>query len=192
VLDRRRRGSHSRRPSLARVTYLVITLATLLLVSPMLGWAEDEGVEIKATFIVQIAKFVEWPAGSFESESTPIRVGVLGTSSLYNELRDQLRGAQANGRGFELRYMDDVERAGEVHILVVTNEGRVSLRQTARALRGMPVLSIGPTFEFAESGGILGVEIYQGKVAFEVNNRAARKAELRISSRVLKLASNVY
>lgn len=168
-----------------------LAICLIALIQPSAGLADD-GAEIKASFIMQIAKFVEWPEGAFEAEASPIRVGVLGTSSIYNSLRTELRGAQANGRGFELRYLDSVDKASGVHIIVVTAEGRKSVRQTARALRGMPVLSFGPSFQFAESGGIFGIEIYHGKVAFEVNNRAAKRAELRISSRVLKLASSVY
>jgi len=75
---------------------------------------------------------------------------------------------------------------------VLTERGRSVERQTARALEALPVLSIGPSFRFAEYGGSIGMELYRGKIAFDVNHSAVRDQGLRISSRVLKLATTVH
>jgi hypothetical protein len=171
---------------------MAVTLAISIFPAVAVSATDDEGAELKAVFITRIARFVEWPEGSFESPSSPIRVGVLGASQIYNALHDSLRGASANGRPFELRYLDSLDKASDVHIVVLTDKGRADQRKAARTLRETPVLAIGPSFFFAESGGIMGLEIYDGKVAFEVNNQAAKDADLRISSRVLKLATTVY
>lgn len=172
---------------------LASMLAILLMVLPTAAAAMDaDEAGLKAAFIAKIARFVEWPEGSFDSDSAPIRVGVIGHTPFFNVLRDTLAEASAGGRSFELRHLGGLDEASGQHIVVLTETGRAELRSAARALRDMPVLSVGLDFEFAKEGGTIGIELYKGKIAFDANHAAARRSGLRISSRVLKLATNVY
>ena len=153
--------------------------------------AEDVA-DLQAAFISKVALFVKWPDGSFASDDAPIRVGILGQDRNQGALKRVLATAKTRGRGYEVQPVSNIEQAGQYHILVVNERRARNLRKIARDLRGKSVLSIARSFPFAEDGGILGIEMYKGKVAFEVNNRAAQTANLKISSRLLRLATTVY
>jgi hypothetical protein len=169
-----------------------ITLLALLFTAGTSLAGEKESAALKAQFITRIARFVEWPEGTFKNESSPIKVGVLGRSAMLDALRNEAATARVGKRPFAIVTLKHVDDASKVHIVVVANSNERILGRTARALRGTGTLSFGPSFTFAESGGTLGMEIYRGKVAFEINSSAAEDEKLRISSKVLKLATAVY
>jgi hypothetical protein len=172
-----------------RALIALVLLAILPLSTSQAGSAKGE---LEAQFVSRIARYVDWPEGSFNGEDDPIRVGGLGEDAFVEGLVSQLAQSSAGTRGFETIKLTGIEDAETVHIIVVAKSGKSALRKIARELKGKAVLSIAPSFTFAEDGGILGMEVYRGKVAFEVNTRSARAADLRISSRVLRLASTVY
>jgi hypothetical protein len=168
--------------------------ATLLLASvtaPTPAGASEAG-ELQAAFISKVALFVKWPEGAFASADAPIRVGILGADHHDDALTRVLAEATTRGRSYEVQPVASVEEARQYHILIVNETRSQDLRKIARDLSGASVLSIARSFPFAESGGIVGIEMYRGKVAFEVNNRAAQEANLKISSRLLRLATTVY
>jgi hypothetical protein len=152
--------------------------------------AGDAVLEVK--FISMLPRFIVWPEGAFDSKAAPIRVGILGEDPFGGRLSKVLANASAHGRRYEVKSIASVEDASGLHILILTETRRSSLRKLARRLKGESVFTIARSFPFAEDGGILGMKIYRGKVAFEVNNRTARKSHLKISSKLLRLASNVY
>ena len=174
---------------------LAAMLATALLVASITAPATAGAGEVEnlqATFISKVALFVKWPEGAFASADAPIRVGILGEARHDDALTRVLTEAKTRGRSYEVQPVISVEEARQYHILIVNETRSRDLRRIARDLNGASVLSIARSFPFAESGGILGIEMHRGKVAFEVNNRAAQEANLKISSRLLRLATTVY
>lgn len=176
-------------------TWLVVALAAMAagLLAPTSAAGRGSGKpELKAEFIAKIVRFVEWPEGSFETDTAPVRVGVFGDDSFGEELKKALASSQLDGRPFRIEHLSGLDDTSGLHIVVVTHRGRGAQRSAVRVLEDLPILSIGLSFRFAEYGGTIGMKPYQGKIAFDVNNAAAHKAGLRISSRVLKLATTVY
>jgi hypothetical protein len=184
---------HSHRATAGVVARVAAPIASLLLLlMPVDAALADEASELRAVFIAKIVHFVEWPEGAFETDTDPIRVGVVGDLPYFDALDRVLATAESSGRSFVVRRLPGLEQASLAHIVIVADESRGAQRRAARALESMPVLSIGPSFRFAEYGGTIGMELYQGKIAFDVNHSAARRAGLRISSKVLRLATTVY
>ena len=175
-----------RRPAMVAAAVLLTSFTAL---APA---AADDVAQLQAEFISKLAFFVKWPDESFASADAPIRVGVLGEDRHGETLARVLEKAKTRGRGYQVQPVASTEEARQYHILIVNETRARDLRRIARDLKGMSVLSIARSFPFVEGGGILGMEMYKGKVAFEINNRSARKANLKISSRLLRLATTVY
>ena len=171
---------------------LVVTLAVALLaLASAQASAVSEDSALQAEFIARAVRFVEWPEGAFESEKSAIRVAILGDAVEAREIGEALAGATSNGRRYVVRQVSQLEQASGAHILIVGEQGNAQ-RRIARQVRSEPLLSISLSFDFAEYGGVLGMEMYKGKVAFAVNHGTARDVDLKISSQLLRLASNVY
>jgi hypothetical protein len=170
---------------LALLLCLLLTAST----APATASSDDE---IQVKFISKLVIFVEWPEGAFETEEEPIVVGVLGGNPYGAALDSILGSAQARGRSFEIKHLTDVSQAESVHVLLLGERSKSALRSLASALRGVGVVSIAQSWSYAENGGTIGIEMHKGKVAFEVNNRTAKRSGLKLSSRLLQIATTVY
>ncbi len=144
--------------------------------------------QIKAAFLYNFAKFVEWPATALRGQGAPIIVAVLGEDPFGADLEQILDGKTAGGRQLVIRRFKGVRDLGLCHILFVSSSERERLREILRALQNSTVLTVGETEGFAGLGGIINFILEENRVRFEINIDAADRARLKISSKLLKLA----
>lgn len=146
---------------------------------------------IKAGFIYNFAKFVEWPSTSFAQPDSPIVIGILGTDP-FGGIIDRIVGdKKIGGRGFvvkRLKWAKDFKDLKDCNILFVSSSEKEHMDDVIRMLRWLPILTIGETPGFAERGGIIRFTLEDNRVRLEANVEAARQANLTISSRLLTLA----
>jgi len=146
---------------------------------------------IKAGFIFNFAKFVEWPQTTFAQPDSPIVIGILGTDP-FGAIIDQIvQDKKIGGRGFvvkRLKWGADPKDLKECKILFVGASERMHIDELVQIVRGLPILTVGETPGFAERGGVIRLVLEDNKVRFEVNVDAAHQAGLTISSRLLTLA----
>jgi hypothetical protein len=146
---------------------------------------------IKAGFIYNFAKFVEWPATTFSQPDSPIVIGILGTDPFGAIIDRIVEDKKIGGRGFivkRLKWSKDLKELKECKIVFVSSSEKGHLDDFVQALKGLPILTVGETPGFAERGGIIRFTLEDNKVRFEVNVEAAHQADLTISSRLLTLA----
>ena len=143
--------------------------------------------EVKAAFIHNFTKFIDWSRDSFESETSPIRIGILGKGPIDNPLM-KLNGRKVQKRYLEVSRVNNLNNANEYHIIFInrSEEGRV--RSILRTLKNTGILTIGDTPGFAEKCGVVNFYLKSGKVRFEINLEAAQRENLQISSKLLRLA----
>jgi YfiR/HmsC-like len=147
--------------------------------------------QVKAAFLFNFAKFVEWPSNSFSDASAPFRICVLGPDPFGQELRDITNEKTVNGRKLEVDHVVDLQNARSCHILFITSSRKMSMKQIVEGLRGASVLTVGDTRGFAEQGGMINFVVENDQVQFEVSRRAAEQAGLKISSKLLSVAKLV-
>lgn len=158
------------------------------------GDADSSEYLIKAGFIFNFAKFVEWPSTAFAQPDSPIVIGVLGTDPFGNVIDRIVEDKKIGARGFVVkrfkwgRDSKDLKDLRECKILFVSSSERSHIDEILQAVKGWPVLTVGETPGFAERGGIVRFTVEDNRVRFEVNVEAARQVELNISSRMLTLA----
>lgn len=136
---------------------------------------------VKAAFLYNFVKFVEWPAAA---SAAPLSICVAGRNPFGNFLDNLIRGEVVNGRRLETRVILEPDPDCDV---VFVPEGAATSAYL-RAVRGRPTLTIGEGGGFIAQGGIARFYIDGGNVRFEINPGAADQAGLRISSRLLQLA----
>ena len=180
---------------LRRLTILIVLLGmTLNITSPadaQSGDADSSEYLIKAGFIYNFAKFVEWPSAAFSQADSPIVIGILGTDPFGNVLDRIVEDKKIGPRGFVVRrykWGKDVKDLKDCKILFVSSSERAHIDEILQSVKGFPILTVGETPGFAERGGVIRFTLEDNRVRFEVNVDAAHQADLNISSRLLTLA----
>jgi YfiR/HmsC-like len=186
-----KQGKHKIR----KVAALALCLGLLAVACPIRAQSPDGSASseylIKAGFIYNFAKLMEWPAPTFAQPTSPIVIGVLGTDPFQGMLDEVLRGKQVNGREFVVKHLKWGDDLRSCNILFVSSSERAHFDDLFRLIKGWPMLTIGDTPGFAERGGIINFVLEDNKVRFEIDVNAARQANISISSRLLALAKIV-
>lgn len=156
------------------------------------GQAETSSSEnsLKAAFIFNFAKFVEWPESAFKGK-TEFCIATLGRSLLSRELAT-LSGKSVNGRNIVFRQIRSPEEAVNCQILFISRSELARLAGILDSLRMVPVLTVSDYGDFCTKGGMLSLVVERGKIVFDVNIRETQRAGLKPSSQVLKLARKIY
>ena len=158
------------------------------------SWARGKDFneyQVKAAFLYNFAKFVEWPAQSFKGPDDPIAICVVGQNPFGSMLEDTVKGKRLEGRAFVVRTVADVQQAGGCHILFVSSSEREHLQSILASIKTTGILTVGETAGFAKDGGIINFKLDGGMVRFEINIDAAAKEGLQIRSNLLSLAQIV-
>jgi len=147
--------------------------------------------QVKAAFLYNFAKFVEWPASRFPSAAAPLKICVFGQNPFGEGLREITREKMVNGRKIEVSDVADVQQAKNCHVLFIAWPGRAQMRQILESLHGAGILTVGDSKSFIEQGGMINFVLENERVQFEVNPKAADQAGLKISSKLLSVAKSV-
>jgi hypothetical protein len=176
---------HKRHIIASIVGYLLLGLARL-------ASAGESGTpseyQLKAAFMFNFTKFVEWPAGSFTDTEMPFKIGVIGDDPFGGELEAIVQGKKMGSRAFLVKQLKTLAEIKTCHILFISQSERKRLSDIIRAANAGSVLTVSELDRFMQSGGMIRFVMEGNKVRFEINDDAARKAGLRISSKLLNLA----
>ncbi len=145
---------------------------------------------IKAAFLYNFAKFVEWPSEAFEDNDSTLILGVFGDDPFGAALQS-LRGKTVRGRRLTIKRFDSLLDLDQCHILFITASGQQQQQEALESLQGSNVLTVGEMQRFAQMGGIINFVIRKNKLRFEINLNAGKRAGLVISSQLLKPADSV-
>src|SRR6202790_2674826 len=127
---------------------------------------------IKAGFIYNFAKFVEWPSATFAQPDSPIVIGVLGTDPFGNVLDRIVEDKKIGPRGFVVKrykWGKDLKDLKDCKILFVSASERAHIDEVLQSVKGLPILTVGETPGFAERGGVIRFTLEDNRGRFEVN-----------------------
>jgi hypothetical protein len=144
--------------------------------------------QIKAAFLFNFIKFVEWPPHVASATNSPLIIAVIGQDPFGRDLESVIEGKRINDRPLLVRRFPPDASPGFSHILFVSASERRRIGEICRALEDAPTLIVGDGIEgFCQSGGMLNFVMEGKKVRFETNSRAAERHGLKMSSKLLRL-----
>jgi YfiR/HmsC-like len=147
--------------------------------------------QVKAAFLFNFVKFIEWPAEAFGDDGAPLVIGVIGQDPFGSRLDQTVSGKSANGRQLLVRRFKRGEDVRACHVLFISSSEGMHLSQIIASLRGAAVLTVGDMDQFIERGGDINFITEANKMRFEINAAVAMQAHLKISSKLLALAKAV-
>ena len=183
------------RPSLlsavkiAQSMFFLFTLAVFA--SERLAWAQSDSpseYQVKAAFLYNFAKFVEWPLDAFPDPNSPIIFGIVGDDPFDGELNAMISEKSLSGRRFVVRRFRRGEDLRHCHVLFISASEKKFLKLILVSVRGSSILTVADADGFTRQGGMIGFVLEENRVRFEINPLAAERSQLKISSRLLALA----
>lgn len=182
-----------RSPWKAGIFKALIVLAAWALSPSWLGSAAPLPTEYqtKAMFLYNFAKFVEWPSQAFSNVSSPIIVAVVGNDALAEILDHALGGKLVQGRRLLVKRWTPRQGNLYCHILFISSSVRDRLPEIMQYVC-FGVLTVGETDYFVQRGGMINFILSEDRLQFEINQKTAESAGLKISAKLLSLAKTVW
>jgi len=146
--------------------------------------------QIKAVFLFNFAQFVEWPPTAF-NETNAIVIGVLGNNPFGNYLDETVRGEEVGGHPLQVQYYTRIEEVKACHILFINFSETSQLRYAIANLKSKHTLTVSDANGFTSQGGMIRFLNEERKTHIRINLPAVKETELKISSKLLRLAEIV-
>ena len=158
-----------------------VALALAVLSAPAVAQVTPLEYQVKAAYLYNFVKFVEWPPGAVTG---PLTICTATPTPFAGALEDIVRGEAVAGHPISTRIVEAPLPA--CHVLFVPRGAPAG--EFLRSVRNSPVLTVGESNDFIGQGGIINFVLDAGMIRFEIDQGAARRAGLQISSRLLRLA----
>jgi len=172
----------------AILALLFLALAAAVIPECAAQDAAPSEYQIKAAFLFNFAKFVQWPPEAFATTNSPLIIGVLGENVFGDNLEKTINHKVINERPLQFKEFHSVGEATNCHILFISTSEKAKFSKIIQGLQGTSVLTVSETGEFIDAGGMINFVLEANKIRFEINDEAAKKAGLKISSKLLSLA----
>jgi len=176
----------------AHTTRLVRPIVLAVLFAAFPAHTADRSLEyaVKATFLYKFATFVEWPRGTFERETSPFELCVVGADPFGGRIQQAVSGQSVGRHPIVLRQLVKAEPQSNCHVLFVSRSASQPAAEALRAVSGTPTLTVTDS-ALGGTAGIIHFVIVDGRVSFDIDNVAAARNQLVISSKLLELARRV-
>ena len=184
--------THHRPPR--RILDRAFLIAFLFLLAPAarvaVGAAEQpvDAGQMKAVFVVNFLRFVDWPPSHLAPAPAPLIVAVLGDRALIDELREYAKGQSVGGHAIEVKPVDRPEDARGAHMLFIGASESANLPAILEIAEASALLTVGDTDGFARAGVILNLYTLDQRIRIEANPAAATRTGLRLSAHLLRIA----
>jgi len=184
-LWRSSRTRTSDRHSTAVPVLAFVTLASL----PAIAQPIADEYRLKAAFLYKFAQFTEWPAPALDGRKT-IELCVLEPNPFGRVLAELVEGESLAGRPLQVRRLDRGATPETCHVLFLPARAP-ERRDLLKRVAAKPVLTVSDAANFLDEGGIVQLRVVADRTRFDISAAAAEKAQLRLSSQLLRLAMHV-
>ncbi|MBN2138973.1 MAG: YfiR family protein [Sedimentisphaerales bacterium] len=206
------RSEKTKRNSRTRSLMLMVMALIAVLTAQQTRADDDEAsnqeYRVKAAFLYNFLKFVDWPKEKDANDNDPITIGVIGKDPFaksFDPIKDKpVKNKKVVIKRFksiaELKKLGEtanpqinkqIEAAKKCQLLFICRSEKDALEDIFKAVKNQPILTVGDTDEFIKTGGIINFVTDEQKVRFEVSTAAANHAKLKIRSQLLRLAKRV-
>jgi hypothetical protein len=155
--------------------------------SPQTAAAELTEYQLKAAFLYNFAVFTEWPA----EVGNTLNLCILGPDPFGDEI-NELQGKAVGSRSLAIQRKSAGESAKGCQIVFISAPAHRSIQRVLDELRDQPVLTVAESLGAARLGITLNIAVAQNRITFEASQVAARSARLTLSSKLLRLATEVH
>lgn len=169
---------------------LIPVMASLTLTSHALA-VDETSIEgkLKAAYLFNFLRFAEWP----ESSNKSINICVIGNKKTYRNALLALTTKSINNRPISVNIYDDESnlKIDKCQLVFITDLRKNTEDTFIKNIETLPILTVGENRNFINHGGMVNFVPAKDKIRFEINMVAVKETDIRISSKILRLAERV-
>lgn len=148
--------------------------------------------EVKAAYLYNFIKFIQWPATAFETKDSEFVIGIYGFDPFKNTLKEVLANNTVQNRKIVIKYFKNPDEIKKCNLLFISDINEEELALLIKKLNNAPILTVGDNVKnFCLLGGMINFAQQDSKHRFVINNNQAVNANLKISSKLLFLAKTI-
>jgi len=178
------------KPMRERLFTFIVLLCLILCMAMQVGANTKTPSEyaVKAAFLYNFTKFVEWPSDVPDDNDSLLRICVIGESPFGDELENIIEGKKVGGKSVMVTYTKSVKDVVSCDVVFIAQSEKKKLNRILKVLTNRAILTISDIDDFAERGGTIGFFVEDNRIRFKINVDAAEETGLQISSKLLRLA----
>ena len=166
--------------------WILVFLALLVPITPAAeGQLHDERA-VKAAFVFNLTKYVEWPQKTDE-----IVIGFIGQDQTGEIFKKMLDGKTSDSRVIRVLLSPSDQDLARCSILYIADPSPKNVRAAFDQVRGKSILTVGDTETFVREGGMIGLMTVGEQIQIQVSLETVQASRLKISSRLLNIATLV-
>jgi hypothetical protein len=169
----------------AAVRHIVVVFL-LILSAPHLKAQQVSEYQVKAAFLFNFSKFLEWPPEAMGQPNEPFVVGVIGNDPFGNYLDEIISGEKIMDHPMIVKRYNSIDEIDKCHILFINMPGKT--RDVLNTLKGKSILTVSDEEDFNGKGGIIKFYTDNDMIRLQINIDAAKAANLNVSSKLLRIA----
>jgi hypothetical protein len=156
-----------------------------------MAWSAPQEYQVKAAFLMNFAKFVDWPPAAFPNDQAPFVLGIVGEDPSGGAL-EALNGQVVKNRTIKVQHLSGMSGWQACHILYIGPSEGARLQSIIREIGTAPILTVSDGVEqFAQQGGVINFLLVDNKIRFEINVTVAKKAGLSMATQLLQVGKVV-
>ena len=144
--------------------------------------------QIKAKYLYNFTRYVNWPKEVFTDSISPFVIGIVGQDPFGIELEKTVEGKNIKNRTFSVKRFNSINDLEFCHMLFIGLIDKKHQNQILNKIKGLSILTVGNRTNFTQDGGIINFIEKKEQVRFEINTKVARESRLKISTKLLKMA----
>ena len=149
--------------------------------------SDSSEYSIKAMFLLNFIKYFEWP---IENNKPIIKIGIVGESEMFDALLTLAAQRSAEGQKVEINKVDE-KNANLCQIIFISNSQNNKIDETIKKLSGKGVLIISEDDKCKTKQAGINLFNHDNKIRFEINLTPVKSNGMKVSSKLIELASAV-
>jgi hypothetical protein len=172
--------------------HLLLALLLALICSPTHAYAETSPLEyrVKSAFLYNFTKFIEWPESQLATQGG-LSICVAGEPKMHEVMRETIGRKLVNNHELQFKMVSHPGESNTCQVLFLGFTDQSRLQDWVGAVSTAAVLTVSDSPDFIQGGGMIQFVIVDGKIRFDINQSAANRLKIQLSSKLLSLARNV-
>lgn len=170
---------------------LCIAFLFHLFISAPFSFAQNKPIpeyQVKAAFLFNFTRFVDWPSDSFNSANAPFVIGIVGKDNFGGFIEELVKGENIKGHPIKIQRYKSAKEILHCHILFVPAKESAQMKETLTSVKDKSILTVSDAKDFVQRGGIVRFYKENNKIKLEINLTSANAKQLNISSKLLSVA----